>query len=78
MSIAPSLPTKPAASTQKQLLLKRDAALRARFEELYKRQRLRIDDTIKKLENEFFITERTIRAIMKTDGAPAAAEAPAA
>lgn len=69
MSLSPSTPPKPAVSTQKQLLLKRDAALRARFDKLYKGQRIRLDDAIKKLEGEFFITERTIRAILKTDGA---------
>lgn len=55
-------------STQKRLLLLRDAKLRERFSELYHRKRQRHDDVIKQLETEFFITERTIRGILKTSG----------
>jgi hypothetical protein len=52
-------------STQKKLLLARDKRLRERFDELYKRKRLRLDDVLEKLEAEFFISQRTIRGIMK-------------
>ena len=57
-------------STQKKLLQLRDKRLRERFDELYKKKRLRLDDVMEKLEQEFFISQRTIRGIMK-----AAAEA---
>ena len=52
-------------STQKALLLKRDERLRARFQHLYKTKRLRLDDVLAKLETEFFISQRTIRGILK-------------
>ena len=54
-------------TTQKRLLLLRDAKLRIRFTELYHKKRQRHDDVLKQLETEFFITERTIRGILKTD-----------
>ena len=57
-------------STQKKLLQLRDKRLRERFDELYKKKRLRLDDVMEKLEQEFFISQRTIRGIME-----AAAEA---
>ena len=52
-------------STQKVLLLKRDARIHERFRELYKKKRLRLDDVMVELEEEFFITQRTIRGILK-------------
>lgn len=64
-TIMPESTPAPAASTQKQLQLKRDAALRERFAHLYKKKRMRHDDVLKQLEEEFFITERTIRGIIK-------------
>ena len=54
-------------STQAALLELRNQALRARFHQLYHKKRIRTDDVIKQLETEFFITERTIRAVLKTD-----------
>lgn len=56
-----------ALSTQKALLLKRDERLRARFTELYKTKRMRLDDVMRQLETEFFISQRTIRGLLKAD-----------
>lgn len=57
----------PALSTQKALLLKRDERLRARFTELYKTKRMRLDDVMHQLETEFFISQRTIRGLLKAE-----------
>jgi hypothetical protein len=54
------------SETQQQLITQRNIAIHARFDELYKRKRLRHDDVLKHLEQEFYITARTIRSILKT------------
>jgi len=48
-------------SMKRQLnILRRDAQLQARFIELYEKKRIRVDDVIKQLSEEFFLAERTI------------------
>jgi hypothetical protein len=61
----PATQTATELSTQKKLLLARDKRLLERFSELYKKKRLRLDDVLEQLEQEFFISQRTIRGIMK-------------
>jgi hypothetical protein len=49
-----------------ELIKKRNAKLKVRFDALYNKKRLRYDDVLKKLsEEEFFITENTIEKILK-------------
>ena len=49
-----------------ELIEKRNAKLKLRFNALYNKKRLRYDDVLKKLsEEEFFITENTIEKILK-------------
>ena len=64
LSATPAL-APPKISTQASLLLRRDAALYKRFTQLYKQKRLRHDDVLAQLEQEFFITQRTIRTLLK-------------
>jgi hypothetical protein len=85
MSEATESPAK--LSTQAALLIERNEALHARFDELYKKKRMRHDDVLNLLSKEFFITPRTIRGVLKTAlpqqlapaaAAPATEAAPAA
>ena len=43
----------------------RDAAVAARFHQLYQQQRLRLDDVVAQLAGEFFLTPRTVLRILK-------------
>lgn len=52
--------------TQARLMALRNAKLHQRFNELYKKKRIRHDDVLDMLQDEFFITVRTIRDILKT------------
>lgn len=42
----------------------RNTRLAARFETLYNKDRLRLDDVIKKLADEFYLTERSVCHIL--------------
>lgn len=64
----PDQTTAPAStekSTQARLLQKRNADLQKRFHELYTKKRIRHDDVLVQLSEEFYITPRTIRGILK-------------
>ncbi len=65
-------------STQAALLIERNKALHARFDELYKKKRMRHDDVLNQLSQEYFITPRTIRGVLKMDLAQEPAPAAAA
>lgn len=45
--------------------IKRNAAIYTRYKELYDKERVRIDDCIKKLCEEFFLTEPTIQKAIR-------------
>ena len=62
----PTAPEATEKSTQALLLQKRNAKIHQRFDELYKRKRIRHDDVLELLQEEFFITVRTIRGILKS------------
>ncbi len=67
----------PFAHTRRSHRQGRDAAVVARFTELYQQQRLRIDDVIAQLATEFFLTPRTIGRILKRrPAAPSLSTAP--
>jgi hypothetical protein len=42
-------------------------AIKDRFDQLYNDKRIRYDDVIRKLGEEFFISEHTVLRILKTD-----------
>lgn len=46
------------------LFIKRNIAVKNRYDTLYNKLRKRHDDVIKILENEFFITEKTLLKIL--------------
>lgn len=52
--------TKEGAAKRRELEQKKVEAIRARFTYLHDKKRLRIDDCITKLSEEFFLTEGTI------------------
>lgn len=59
----------PKASTKSLLInkLKRNQAIQARFEHLYKKERIRYDDVRKQLSEEFFLAESSIMKILAMD-----------
>jgi hypothetical protein len=65
MSKAIPSPDPTEKSTQALLLQQRNADLHKRFDELYKKKRIRHDDVLEMLSKEFYITPRTIRGILK-------------
>jgi hypothetical protein len=50
-------------------LVARDAAIKARFQDLYHAQRLRYDDVITMLASEYFVAEVTIGNALRRAGA---------
>jgi hypothetical protein len=47
------------------LIAQRNAAISARFTELYEKSRTRYDDVIVKLQQEFFLSKITVERILK-------------
>lgn len=49
---------------QRENVRRRNEDIKARYHELYEQERLRIDDCIKKISWEFYLSEKTVERIL--------------
>jgi hypothetical protein len=53
--------------TPRENTIRRDEALKARFKELHEVKRIRLDDCIAQLRQEFFLAEKTVWNVLRRD-----------